>query len=288
MTSLCEATLAAIGLRPDMVVDLKKLGLSEAAIAARRHGIGGSDATTIINGTDDEINELARFKMGGPPLDLSGELPAMLGIWTEPLNLAWLERSMGVRVSRRGEVAKDPNCSWRFATLDGWIASSGHVVQAKHVNGFWKDEELVRFYTPQVHHEMLCTGAQETLLSVIFGNQRHAVFHIPFDPLFAGELADAEEAFWNAVQAGEMPRRTPVELPPVPFDDMIELDMSDSNSFADAAARWLANQSAAKIFEAADKELKDSIPRDARRAWGHGVEVTRAKNNARRVQKMKE
>jgi predicted phage-related endonuclease len=283
MTLLCEATLASLGMRADGVADLSRLGLSAEAIARRRGCIGGSDATIIAGGDDDEVNALARFKMGGAPLDLSERIEAMLGLWTEPFNLAWLERSLGQMVSRRGEVVIDPDCPWRACTLDGWIEDTRSVVQAKHVNGFWKPDALIAFYTAQVHHEMLCTGAREALLSVIFGNHKHLCFRIPFDPLFAGELAEAEAFFWSAVQKGELPRSTPVTPPPPELDVMIEVDMSGVNSYADAAARYIDNRPAVMIFEEAEADHKAAMPANAKRIYGHGVEVTRDKRGARRV-----
>lgn len=258
----------------DGLADLSALGLSPSDIEARRHFLGGSDATIVGHANPKEVNALWAFKRGGPPLDLSMELPAMLGLWTEAFNLAWTQRVLGIRILRRGERVTSAEIPWMAATLDGWT-EDGRLVQAKHVNGFWKEKDLVDFYAAQVHHEMLVTGAREALLCVIYGNQKHVVHRVPFDPFFADALLEAERAFWSAVEEGREPHPVVVEPPPPPPSEMREVSMEGNNAFAVAAAEWMERRTAAKLFAATEDALKGMMEKDVRRIHGHGIEVVR-------------
>ncbi len=281
------AALAIVGFRPDLIADLTKLGLSEESKARRRKFIGGSDATIIASGDGHALNKLALQKRGMvPDDDLSDVLQPMLGLWTEPFNLAWAERVLGGTITRRGEVMIDPDCPWRSCTLDGWF--DGAPVQAKHVAAWAKTEEVVAKYTAQLHHEMMASAADKAHLSVIFGNNKFELVTVDFDPLFAGQLAEAEENFWTAVQEGRDPVPSLVKGPPVNISELIEVDLTSSNSYANFASMWLATKDIANAHKKHTEELKSFCGPEARRVYGHGVEVTKAKNGALTVREMKD
>ena len=69
---------------------LSALPLTEAQIAERRQGVGGSDANVLMSGDGAAILALWEEKRGaGEPEDLTGKLPVMLGSWTEEFNRQW-------------------------------------------------------------------------------------------------------------------------------------------------------------------------------------------------------
>jgi len=52
--------------------------------------------------------------------------------------------------------------------------------------------------------------------------------------------------------------------------------MEGNNAWSAHAADWLANQAAAKKFDAAAKGIKELIEPDVGFAYGHGIEVKRS------------
>jgi hypothetical protein len=62
-----------------------------------------------------------------------------------------------------------------------------------------------------------------------------------------------------------------------------EVDMGASNAWADAAGRWLATRQASDEHDLAAKDLKSTMPKTAKRAFGHGVEIKAAKNGTLRI-----
>src|SRR5689334_2695665 len=100
--------------------------------ADRRGFIGGSDARVIMGNDETAIVRLWREKRGErEPEDLSDNLLVHLGHATEPLNRHWYERNSGTRIIRVQEHLRHPENAWMGATLDGLVAESGAVFEAK-------------------------------------------------------------------------------------------------------------------------------------------------------------
>jgi predicted phage-related endonuclease len=204
-----------------------------------------------------------------------------MGIWSEPLNLYWFQRKMGLAVSREGEAAISPDHPFMACTLDGWIASEHAVVQCKHCSGREPFETILERYMPQVQHEMIVTGAAKAYLSVFLGSGDWRCETIAPDPFYAAALIEAERAFWDCVKTG----KPPCPPPPVPIpagDASRVVDMAMSNSWAMNAAIWLETKEHAATFDNAQKELKTLVESDVKRAFGHGVEINRDRRGALR------
>jgi hypothetical protein len=259
---------------------LGEIGLGQGALAERRAGIGGSDANIILSGDPERVLALWREKRGeGSGEDLSGVLPVMLGQWTEAFNRQWYERATGLSVSEAGSLWVSASHSWRRATLDGVVEAKPAVWEAKHVSAFARPDEVLARYMPQLQHNMAVTGLETAILSVITGNHKWEACEVALDWLYQDELLDAEQRFWNAVQSGEPPVALAPPPPPKPVA-WREIDLTGSNGWAMAAADWIETGPAAKRHAGAIKSLKELIPDDVSRAFGHGLEAKRSKSGA--------
>jgi hypothetical protein len=54
--------------------------------------------------------------------------------------------------------------------------------------------------------------------------------------------------------------------------------MSESNLWASLAADWLSNISASRVCDKAAKDLRAMVEPDVGHAYGHGIEIRRAKD----------
>ena len=259
---------------------LTTLGLSSAERTARLTGIGGSDANIILSGDADRVRALWAEKRGeSEGEDLSAVLPVMLGCWTEAFNRQWYARITDLEVSDAGSVWTSATHPWRRATLDGFIEARRAVWEAKHVSAFAKPDEVLVRYMPQLQHNMAVCGVERAILSVIYGNHRWEAYEVASDWMYQDDLLDAEQRFWNAVTSGTPPvADAPLTAPkPIAYR---ELCLDGSNAWATAAADWIATAVRAKRHAASVKTLKELIPDDVSRAWGHGLEAKRSKSGA--------
>ena len=248
----------------------------------RRHFIGGSDARIIMGSDEAALVRLWREKRGeAEPEDLSGNLIVQLGLVTEALNRHWYERNTGQTVECVQHRLRHPVLRWMGATLDGIVAGSGAVFEAKFMLPWsFSEEAAAEKYMGQLQHNMWVTHLRSSVLSIITGGGKWVEISIPMDPLYLSVLVSAEKKFWRCVQSGEVPHLINAE-PPRPRIEAIRIvDMSASNSWAEFAALFRNTRSAFLDHERAKSELKALIPEDAREAIGHGVKARRSKSGA--------
>ena len=259
---------------------LDQLRLDDQALGERMRGIGGSDANIILSGDRDKILSLWREKRGEqPPVDLTDSLAVMLGCWTEPFNRLWYEKLSGQKVDRIEVALACPTNPWRRCTLDGYIAETDTIWEAKHSNAFARSEEVLERYMPQLQHNMAVARTERAMLSVIFGNHKYEMFEVASDWIYQIELLQAEADFWDCVETGREPVPAIPPAPPRPIGTR-EVCLDGSNAWAVAAADWLEHREAAKIHAAAVSQLKELVEPDVARAFGHGIEAKRSKAGA--------
>jgi predicted phage-related endonuclease len=269
---------------------LSTLGLTSEQKALRRDALGGSDANTIMGGDEKKLLRLWREKRGeAEPEDLSDILAVQMGSFTEPFNAAWFEKNTGYRVIGSGKLVKHPTIAHMRATLDGEVVENFGtddetelgVFEAKHCGTRSTDAEIFARYVPQLTHNCLCAGFERAFLSVFKGNGDWVMFEYDLDDAYAERLIAAEAVFWDCVRTGKPP--CPVEPEPTPKPvGVVEYDMATSNAWASFAGEYLETKLAADRHETAKKEIKELVPADASKCFGHGVEVRRDKRGALR------
>lgn len=265
--------------------NLASLGLTAEARLLRRDAIGGSDANTIMSGDEKRLLRLWKEKRGEvEPEDLSDNLAVQMGSFTEPLNIAWFEKNTGMTVKSQGIIARR---DWQghpmAATLDGECGFDGPdaVFEAKHCGTRSSDAEIFARYVPQLTHNCLCAGRSRAFLSAFKGNGDWVMFEYLLDDEYAARLIEAEAAFWACVQSGEPPCAVPAEPTPKPVG-VVEYDMAESNAWTVHAGVYLETKLAADRHDAAKKELKELVPADASKCFGHGIIIKRDKRGALR------
>jgi YqaJ-like viral recombinase domain len=248
----------------------------------RRTFIGGSDARVIMGEDEAALVRLWREKRGElEPEDFSGNLIVQLGVVTEPLNRHWYERNTGQSIECVQHRLMHPVLRWMGATLDGIVAGSGAVFEAKFMLPWsFSEEAAAEKHMAQVQHNMWVTNARQAALSIITGGGKWVEIKIAADPLYQHLLLTAEKKFWRCVESGETPVLFGIE-PPRPRIEAIRIvDMSSSNSWAEFAFIFRNTRGAFLDHERAKAELKALMPEDAREAIGHGVRAKRSKSGA--------
>jgi YqaJ-like viral recombinase domain len=233
---------------------------------------------------DDEsaLTRLWREKRGeAEPEDFSGNLIVQLGVTTEPLNRCWYERNTGQTITGIQRRVRHPVINWMAATLDGIVADTGAVFEAKFMLPWsFSEEAAAEKHMAQLQHNMWVTNAKTAALSIITGGGKWVEIAIAADCLCQHLLLTAEKKFWRCVQFGDTPRLFGVEPPRPRIEAVRIVDLASSNAWAEFAALFCSTRSAFLDHERAKTELKGLMPDDAKEAFGHGVRAKRSKAGA--------
>jgi predicted phage-related endonuclease len=248
----------------------------------QRPYIGGSDARIIMGQDEPALFRLWKEKRGEiEPHDLSGNLLVQLGVVTEPLNRHWFERNTGRTLKNIQRRMRHPVIRWIGATLDGVVAETEAVFEAKFMLPWsFSEEAAAEKHMAQLQHNMWITNAREAVLSIITGGGKWLEICIASDPLYQHLLLTAEKKFWRCVESGEAPRLFGIEPPRARIQAVRIVDMSGSNSWAEFAAIYRTTREPYIAHERAKTELKSLIPEDAKEAFGHGVRARRSRSGA--------
>ncbi len=247
-----------------------------------RRYFGGSDARIIMGADEAALLRLWRQKRGeAEPEDLSGNLIVQLGVATEGLNRRWYEANSGQVIADIQKHIRHPGLRWMAATLDGRVASSGAVFEAKFMLPWaFSEEAAAEKYMPQLQHNMWVVAARASVLSVITGGGKWVEIKVHADPLYQHLIVTAERKFWRCVESGEPPALFGVEPPKPRIEAVRIVDMSSSNAWGEFAGVFARTRPAHLEHEQAKAELKSLMPEDAQQAIGHGVRAKRSKSGA--------
>jgi hypothetical protein len=250
--------------------------LSPEQKAVRAGRLTASRIAALMNGNAEEIMRLYLEMIGeAVEEDLSRVWPVRLGEATEQLQLDWFQEKYGLPVTRRGEVVVHPVVQWAACTLDAWVEDGGadYPIECKHVGGREPVEIVIDRYQPQMQWQMFVTRAKELALSIIIGASEPVVEYVDRNDPYIAEMLTRGTQFMEFVAR----REPPVVLDPVPPPiDMSKIyDMGGSNEWGSAAAEWIATEPFARKALDAAKTLKNLVPKDAKKVFGHGVRITR-------------
>ena len=230
----------------------------------------------------DRLHRLWQEKRGEvEPEDLSGNLIVQLGTVTEQLNRRWYEKNSGQVINDVQRRVFHKVHRWMAATLDGRIAETGAVFEAKFMLPWnFSEEAAAEKHMAQLQHNMWVTAARASVLSIITGGGKWVVMTISADPLYQHLLLTAERKFWRCVETGEPPGLFGIEPPKPRIEAVRTVDMSASNTWAEFASLYRLTRPAALDHDRAKTELKALVPEDAKEASGHGVRAKRSKSGA--------
>ncbi len=257
--------------------------LTSEQIERRRSFLGASEAKIVMEGSPEDVAKLIAIKRGErKPDDLSLNRAVQMGHVTEPLNRFWYTLETGTTLTRVGEPpVRFEEADYIAVTLDGFDPELEAPFEAKYHGGFETMDDLIDRYFWQLQQQMLVTDTQHAVLSVIYGlNSRYEYRMIAADPVSQMDLKLRARNVWKCVLSGEpWPELRPITAGKAEIKAYKTVDMSTNNAFADAAARFLENQVAAKKFAQAKVDLKSTFPDDALKVHGFGVIGTRDRTN---------
>lgn len=187
----------------------------EQWLEARRCGIGGSDAPTILNiNPFSSRMDLWLDKTGQFIEDIDNEAMHW-GVKLEDIVAQEFCERTGLKVQRVNQILKHPDHDWMLANIDRRVVGEKAGLECKTTNAFYKDTgEVPPYYYAQVQHYMAVTGWEKWYIAVLAGGQRMYIYEVSRSEGYINDLVEAEAEFWQLVKD---------ECPP-------ELDGSDASS----------------------------------------------------------
>ena len=285
-----------------------KFQLDPKSLSERFGTIGGSEINILASGDSDRINQLWLRKRGEVEADdLSTVWPVLMGHITEELNLEWCQLKHELEIINRQLVISGKKHPIMRCTLDGSIKNyrgKQAVIDAKFTMGRpqageeWKDviPRLCKHYSPQLHWNAYLleehTGKKCPLglLTIIRSGNEPTLHEIEIDPKYQAELIGLATYFMGCVEMGVPPHDIPVSEAPVPHEDTVPVDMTQTQAdpkWKQWAEVWAQTVGAMDACKKAETEIKKLVPKNASVAFGHGIQVKVSKNKSKRIEVMK-
>jgi putative phage-type endonuclease len=180
-------------------------------LAARRSGIGGSDAAAVL-GLSRWLSPLdvylAKIGEGGDPEDT----PAMY--WGRRLERVILEayvEQTGVAVDAPTGVyrmLRSTERPWQLYSPDGIADDRLIEIKTTRTSEGWGEpgtDDVPDDYAIQVQHGMAVTGLQRCDVAVLIGGSDFRVYTVERDDKLIADLIAAEAAFWARVERRDPP-----------------------------------------------------------------------------------
>jgi len=256
----------------------------------RQGFIGGSDATTIMQ---FKWYDLWLVKTGrAESEDLSDNIAVQLGSHTEDFNIKWFEKSTGCFVpltSQQKQFKKTVGVVPLVGTVDGVLAKTKQIIEAKHTNPFNDMNDMIERYMPQIQLYCHISGAEGCHLSVIFGNSKWQSAFVHYDEDYFNKMMVFINNFWWYVINDKEPVGidTPedISINHIPVDNMVVRDASMDNAFVDASITYINGLEQNKVFENAKKDLKNMVGSNEREVFCDYLTIRRDKRGSLRISK---
>jgi len=231
-------------------------------LAARRLGIGGSDASVVV-GINKWKSPVALWleKTGqvAEP-DLSDNETIYWGNVLEDVVAAEFARRTGLKVRRRNAVFQHPKYPFMLANIDRDIVGKNDGLECKTANAFakadWDGENVPDSYFLQVQHYCAVMGYDGMYIAVLIGGQQFVHKYIPRDEEVINVLIEAEKAFWQHVIDKTMPAIDGSEASAEALKRLYPVGNGQVVNLPDTAELWLTQYEKAKADEEEAKSRK--------------------------------
>lgn len=248
------------------------MAISDEQRAFRAGRLGSSDALRLMAGSWRALWEEKTGRAAPPALDFVACV--QIGIVTEPLHARFYTHQSGIACQPGGDTLVHPKFDFIVANIDflTWRRSEDvgrqrcdTLIEAKFSTGFKSDGELAAQYYWQVQHQLLVSGLEHAVLSIL-RPASYSTVAIGRDDRDIAKLLDTLHAFWWYVENDIEPEDIEAVAPPAPPGERI-FDMSRHNEFVACAAALAENRPGLLAYRDAEAAAKALMPAEAQIAF---------------------
>lgn len=198
----------------------------EQWLEARKSGIGGSDAASVLglNPYKSSVSvyiekvdyihgvSMSEKNINGCKKDNSNEevnYRMELGNKLEDFVANEFSLKTGLKVRNVNGILKNDKYPFAIANIDRAVVGEKAFLECKVTNSFNKKEWIKTIpihYKIQMNHYMAVTGASHCYVAVLIGNEELVIHKLERDEDYIEEIMKLEEIFWNnCILGNELP-----------------------------------------------------------------------------------
>ncbi|GAA1806960.1 YqaJ viral recombinase family nuclease [Nesterenkonia flava] len=190
----------------------------EEWLAARRQGIGGSDASAILGVNKYSSAYQVWLDKTGRGTEKEETMAMRMGNLLEPIVVQLFEEETGIRTRRAG-LMRSKEHAYLQVSVDRLTADGG-LLECKTSNGFlsheWEDGQVPDHAELQVQHGLAVTGRSHAWVAGLLDGREFFVRRIDRDEDLIRIIIEQGERFWHDhVLADEAPAVTAVDYEPL-------------------------------------------------------------------------
>lgn len=183
---------------PDARLVLPADAPREQWLAQRRHGLGGSDASTVAGVNPwSSLYELWLDKTGRLE-DQRATARMEAGTRLEPVLRPWFTDKTGIPVRRAGLMASKTR-PWQLVSVDG-LTEDGGLYESKTTNWRlaeeWADDQIADHAEVQVQHGLAVTGRSHAWVVCLVDGWDFQIRRVERDEELIKTLTGMEARFW--------------------------------------------------------------------------------------------
>ena len=171
-------------------------------LAARRRGIGGSDAAAVcgISRYRSPIDVFLDKTDDARAEEVEDNLQMKVGRGLEAFVAELWEEETGKKCARRNAILQHDDYDWMIANIDRWVVGVNAGLEIKtgssYVRDQWDGGKIPPEYELQCLHYMAVTGADRWYIAALIGNHDFFVRTIERDEDTIRYLINVEQDFW--------------------------------------------------------------------------------------------
>ena len=178
----------------------------ETWLKLRKKGIGGSDASSILNLNPYRSSVNVYMEKIDENIEIKSNMKMILGEKLEEFVAKEFCKQTGKKVRNLNGILRNHKYPYAIANLDKVVVSENAFLECVVTNSYLKKEwsqEVPIHYQIQSYHYMAVTGASHCYVCALIGNEEIKIYKLDRDQELIDYIMEKEEEFWKKYILGD-------------------------------------------------------------------------------------
>ena len=178
----------------------------ETWLKLRKKGIGGSDASNILNLNPYRSSVNVYMEKIDENIEIKSNMKMILGEKLEEFVAKEFCNQTGKKVRNLNGILRNHKYPYAIANLDKVVVSENAFLECVVNNTYLKKEwsqEVTKHYQIQCYQYMAVTGASHCYVCALIGNEEIKIYKLDRDQELIDYIMEKEEEFWKKYILGD-------------------------------------------------------------------------------------